>query len=74
MLQGLTVVCDNQKPDGTICGTTAIVVRASYEYENVDFVHPDPQNALPSLKESRFEIECPNCGHRRQVEKAEPPK
>ena len=74
MLQGLTVICDNKKPDGTVCGATAIVVRAAYEYDNVDFVHPDPAHPLPTLKETRYEIECPNCGHRAQAEKAEPPK
>jgi DNA-directed RNA polymerase subunit RPC12/RpoP len=71
MLQGLTVVCDNQNNDGTPCGATAIVIRAAYAYEEVDFL---TTGQLPTLLEARYEIQCPNCGHRRQVEKAEPPE
>jgi hypothetical protein len=69
MLQGLTVVCDAKNDDGARCGATAIVVRASYAYEDLDFL---TKGQLPTLLESRYEIQCPNCGYRPQVAKVEP--
>jgi hypothetical protein len=58
MLQGLTVVCDNPTADGTPCGATAIVIRASYAYDDIDFLTP---GQLPTLLEARYEISAPTA-------------
>ena len=48
------------------CGSAALVRTAHYVYDR------EPSTNLErevTIREARYEIECPKCGHRTQVEK-----
>jgi hypothetical protein len=64
-----TIVCDAQTPQGP-CGSVARVRQAHYEYR------PRPWNPADGVQqeliETRYEIECPRCGNRVQVEGSAP--
>jgi len=64
-----TVICNSVKPDGSVCGQPAIVHNARYEYQTKLYGHHSGQISH-QLKASHYDIECPDCGHRVQVERA----
>ena len=68
MPQGLTVTCDNEDASGKACGALAVVLKAQYKYDTLSF--PKGRGFGPELVEVRYQIECPKCGTRKQVEKA----
>ena len=69
MPQGIVVRCNKVGPAGKVCGATAVVLKASYKYDTLSY--SQGREFGPELVEVRYEIECPNCGKRRQVEKAD---
>lgn len=56
-----TITCDNRDRDGGPCETTALVHSITYIYDRDRPALGDP------VIEVEYEVECPNCGRRRQV-------
>jgi hypothetical protein len=65
-----TLICDGRDSEGRVCGATAEVRKVHYRYV--------PQRVGRNgdieqvLSETHYEIDCPRCGWRTQVEKSEP--
>jgi len=60
-MQPKTMPCDN-------CGKPALILQTHYEYRPKRGAQQDqPQQ---ELVETRYEIDCPNCGKRTLVQKA----
>jgi hypothetical protein len=55
------IVCNAMTPGGR-CGATARVLNAHYVYK------PDMKDAGQVLVEAKYEVVCPTCGPRMQVE------
>jgi hypothetical protein len=68
-MQPLTVVCNARKPGGTWCGETAVVHQARYEFDTD--LYGSPGGIQHRVTKAVYEIECPKCGRRTQIEKAE---
>jgi hypothetical protein len=60
-LESSTIVC-SAETQGRRCGATARVLSAHYVYK------PASKNAQQLLVEARYQIHCPKCGPRTQVE------
>jgi hypothetical protein len=64
-----TILCDAHTPEGS-CGSVVRIRQAHYEYR------PRPWNTADGIQqeliETRYEIECPRCGYRVQVERSTP--
>jgi hypothetical protein len=56
-----TIACNAETPTGR-CEAAAQVLNAHYVYK------PDAKDAGQVLVEARYEIVCPQCGPRMQVE------
>jgi hypothetical protein len=59
-LEPFTVRCDARSSDGVPCGADAIVLTIDYVAE--------PGAGVSSEKQTHFDIECPRCGKRTQIE------
>jgi hypothetical protein len=68
-MEPLTVVCNARNAAGTWCGQTAVVHSAQYEFATD--LYGSPGGIQHTLKSAIYEIECPNCGRRTQIEKHE---
>ena len=68
-MEPMTIVCNAQKPGGTWCGQPAIVHKAEYELDTGGY--DSPSGIRYTLRTAVYEIECPACGRRTQVERAE---
>jgi hypothetical protein len=66
-MQPATIICDNQRADGSPCGQTALVVLVHYHYRAGE--QPAWFGARHQLSEAHYEIHCPHCGPRLQVVK-----
>jgi len=64
-MQPVTIICDAQTSQG-LCGATAIIRKAHYVYRPKRTA--SRQEFQQELVEARYEIDCPNCGRRMQVE------
>jgi len=62
-----TIACDSRDSEGRLCGATAEVRRIHYKYVPQVFRGEVEQ----VLSETHYDIECPRCGWRTQIEKAE---
>jgi hypothetical protein len=69
-MQATAVLCDAAKADGGRCGARAVVIKAENEFDIL--MYHGPGGLRYSLRELRYEIECPNCGRRMQVERFPP--
>jgi hypothetical protein len=65
-MQPTTILCDAHDAQGRVCGATAEVRQVHYKY----VPHLDRQRAefQQVLSETHYEIDCPRCGWRTQVE------
>jgi hypothetical protein len=70
-VEAARVICDAIRPGGHRCGERAIVLKAQYFYDTRP--HRGPGGYQHTLRETHYEIECPHCGRRTQIEKAKPP-
>jgi hypothetical protein len=64
-----TIRCDSLDPSGVPCGAEALVERVHYMY--VTEQESSTGDLRRVLSEMHYEIRCPRCGPRTQVEKAE---
>jgi hypothetical protein len=66
-MQPSMILCDGRDANGRPCGAEAEVRRVHYKYVS-EFKRPfgDVQQVL---SETQYEIECPRCGWRTQVER-----
>ena len=65
-----TLICNGRTPDGRVCGATALVIAArpvidSQMYRGGGGIIRDV------LRETHYDIECPRCGSRTQIVKAD---
>jgi hypothetical protein len=68
-MQPTMIVCDGRDAKGNICGAAAEVRRVHYKYvAELELPLGELQQVL---SETQYEIECPRCGWRTQVEKIE---
>jgi len=65
-MQPVTIICDAQTSQG-LCGATAVIRNAHYVYRPKRTA--SRQEFQQELVEARYEIDCPNCGRRTQVER-----
>jgi len=68
MPQALIITCDKEGAQGKVCGAVALVLKVQYKYDTLSF--SKGRGFGPKLVETRYEIECPKCGKRKQVERA----
>jgi phage terminase large subunit GpA-like protein len=66
-MQPATIICENRFSDSARCGETALVRGVRYVYART--TGSDVESAQPVLREAHFQIECPRCGERQQVER-----
>jgi len=65
-MQPTTIICDGRDSEGRPCGATAEVRRVHYKYvPHLDRPLGEMQQVL---SETHYEIDCPHCGWRTQVE------
>jgi hypothetical protein len=62
-MQPATIICDSRLSQAARCGETALVRAVSYVYERERY------SPAPVLREAQFQIDCPRCGQRTQVER-----
>jgi hypothetical protein len=62
------IKCDSQGAEGPPCGADALVHLVHYVYSREQ--KPGQPAASHVLRETRYEIDCPRCGRRTQVEKS----
>ena len=66
-----TVICNAVKSDGNPCGQPSIVHNSRHEYATELF--RDAGGIVGhTLTASHYDIECPDCGNRVQVERHRP--
>ena len=65
-MQPTTILCNARDAEGRVCGATAEVRQVHYKY----VPHLDrPRGQFEQvLSETHYEIDCPRCGWRTQVE------
>jgi hypothetical protein len=62
------VACRNILSDKRLCGASVVLLKAEYSYRSTPIAGaPFPQQR--TLVEAKYEIDCPNCGKRTQIEK-----
>ena len=59
------VACRNLLSDRRLCGAVALVHRVEYKYDSPGPVE-DPDELV--LLEATYDLECPRCGRRTQVD------
>lgn len=64
-----TTICDGRDHRGVYCGATAILQRIDYRHGAI--LDEGSAAYRHILREIRYQIICPKCGPRVQVEKAE---
>ena len=62
-----TVECDARDSQGRPCGAIALVTKVHYKY--VPHRTGSSGEVEQVLEETHYDIECPKCGPRRQVQK-----
>jgi hypothetical protein len=67
LMQPATMICANLRADGASCGETALVHVVHYVYRPAEVSEGFAANH--KLTESHYEIVCPRCGRRTQIEK-----
>jgi hypothetical protein len=70
IVEAKTIVCDGHKPSGLTCGETAVIHSAQYVYNSFMFKPGMGGRMDPNLQETHYDVECPHCGRRTQVVKA----
>jgi hypothetical protein len=68
-MQPTMIACNGRDAHGNICGAEAEVRRVHYKY--VAEREGRLGDVQQVLSETQYEIECPRCGWRTQVEKVE---
>jgi hypothetical protein len=71
-MQPTTIECDASDAKGHPCGETAAVHEVHYKYAPT--IYRRPFNLDRVLVEIRYDIDCPRCGYRTQVEFVEQPE
>jgi hypothetical protein len=66
-MEAATVICNSIMPSGASCGERAVVLKAHYLYDTR--VYQGPGGYQHTLRETHYEIECPHCGRRTQIER-----
>lgn len=66
-MKPMTVVCNAARSDGSWCGRYAVVLRAEYQFEQGPFT--EGNEGLPQVARAVYEVECPQCGRRVQIER-----
>ena len=64
-----TITCDGRNYGGMFCGATAILQRIDYRHGAI--LDEGSTAYRHILRETRYQIICPKCGPRVQVEMAE---
>jgi hypothetical protein len=64
-MQPATITCDSHASQSARCGETALVRAVSYVYAR------ERESAAPVLREAHYQIDCPRCGQRTQIERFE---
>src|SRR5688572_32952036 len=62
----VTLTCANPRADGSRCGETALVHVVHYVYRPAG--EQGWMGGEHELSETQYEIDCPRCGHRTQIE------
>ena len=68
-MQPAMIVCDGRDPNGRPCGAEAEVRRVHYKY--VAEMERQLGEVQQVLSETQYEIECPRCGWRTQIQRVE---
>jgi len=69
LMHPATIICDNRVRDSARCGETALVRCISYVYSRE--ADAGSVAAGPVLREAHYQINCPRCGQRKQIERFE---
>jgi hypothetical protein len=64
-MQPATIICDNRRADGAPCGQVALVHMVHYVYAIEQ--QRGKGSSAHVLRETHYEIECPQCGQRTQT-------
>jgi hypothetical protein len=62
-----TVLCDAPSADGGLCGARAVVHEVHYKYS--PYANRRPFDVDRVLTEIHYDVDCPRCGYRTQIEK-----
>ncbi|RIK76582.1 MAG: hypothetical protein DCC67_13705 [Planctomycetota bacterium] len=66
LMEPATIACDGRDPAGRRCGAEALIRRIDYRYTTeVDILQGEARQVL---HETHYEVDCPVCGLRTQVE------
>lgn len=60
-LEPFRVPCNGLRPDGRLCGESALV-------HDIEYVGPDRHSIGQQGPRTQYVIECPRCGRRTQVQ------
>ena len=66
-----TVVCNARIPGGGVCGATATVLAVQRFYDTFMYKPGAGGRFDVQLRETHYEIDCPHCGRRTQIVKAD---
>jgi hypothetical protein len=64
-MRGETISCDSLRSNGGSCGAPALIHQVHYRYEAGPDWMPDVERILTEI---HYDISCPRCGYRTQVE------